>query len=358
MDKITLLGSAGPDDYLPALSAQDLAVPKEDLAALDAGGEALDAIMAVAAVLAEKALHNPITLLIQDQRKETTKRGYKLSLAAFFKHLGFGPDPSPAVVRAFVGLSPHHIALLLAGYRTAMLEQKLSSATMNTRLAPIRSLLAFCLRLGYSQTNGRDLVKNEKVRAYRDTSGPAAETIDRILKLPDRTQLRGMRDYAILRLLCDNGLRRAEVTSLAVADFLPGQGQLLVMGKGHSDKEPIDLAPRTVRAVAAYLSAASHRDGALFRNLDHRPGYAGAGLTPDGLHDMIGTYGKKLGMTLTPHKFRHYAISWLAEETNGNIPLIMQFSRHARYDTVQKYVDAVNNQQGKLSRMLADRHGD
>ncbi len=333
-------------DYSPAPPADHL------------GGINVAELEAAAAQLAQKALLNPITLLLQDQRKETTKRGYRLSLAAFFKYLGFGPDPSPAVVHAFVGQEPHHIALQLAGFRAAMLEAKASPATMNARMSAIRSLLAMCLRLGYSKTNGRDLVKNEKVRAYRDTRGPLAETVDRMLALPDRETLKGKRDFAILHLLCDNGLRRAEVWALTVADFDPVEKRLAVLGKGRTDKEWIELPAITTRAVYAYLGAAGHKDGPLFRNCDHRPEFAGAGLTRDGLHDMVAAYGNKLGIKITPHKFRHYAISWLAVKTNGNIPLIMQFSRHARYDTVQKYVDAVQNQQGALSRMLAERHGE
>ena len=328
--------------------------PEVDLAEIQARTE----IQAAAERLAQKVLLNPITLLLQDQRKDTTKRGYRLSLAAFFRYLGFGPDPSAAVVHAFVSQEPHHVALQLAGFRAAMLEGRLSPATMNARMSAIRSLLAMCLRLGYSKTNGRDLVKNEKVRAYRDTRGPLAETVDRVLALPDRTTLKGKRDFAILRLLCDNGLRRAEVWALTVTDFDPFERRLAVIGKGRTDKDWIELPAITARAVSAYLSAAAHAEGPLFRSCDHRPAFAGKGLTRDGLHDMIQTYGKKIGIALTPHKFRHYAISWLAVKTNGNIPLIMQFSRHARYDTVQKYVDAVQNQQGALSRMLAERHGE
>lgn len=350
------------DDYLPSGNDDYLPTGDDDPARANAGSliTLLDMteMQAAAEKLAGAALHNPITLLLQDQRKETTRRGYRLSLSAFFKYLGFGPNPSPAVVHAFVSQEPHHIALQLAGYRAHMLEQKLSSSTINTRMAPIRSLLAFSLRLGFSKTNGRDLVRNEKVRVYRDTRGPLAETVDRILQLPDRQALKGKRDYAILRLLCDNGMRRAEVWALTVEDFDVIERRIKILGKGHSDKEWIELAPGTARAVHEYLTAARHTDGPLFRSCDRRPGAADNGLTRDGLHDMIVAYGNKLGIKLTPHKFRHYAISWLAVKTNGNIPLIMQFSRHARYDTVQKYVDAIQNQQGALSRMLADRHDD
>ena len=321
--------------------------------------EALAAMQMIAEQLREKALANPITLLIQDFPKPSTQKNYRLSLSAFFVHLGFGPQPSPAAVRAFVSLDAHQLALLLGDYRAAMLRQKLSAATVNSRLAAIRSLLAYCKKNGLAQTDARGLVKNEKVRAYRDTRGPAAETVHRILALPDRETLRGKRDYAILRLLCDNGLRRAEVCSLRVADFDTHENRLEIFGKGQTDREWIEAAPATARALAEYLAAAGHVDGPLFRSCDRRPEYAGGALTGDALHDMIQDYGQRIGIKrLTPHKFRHYAITWLSGKVDGNLILIQQFTRHARIETVRKYVDNARNQQGRLSRLLAEQHGD
>jgi site-specific recombinase XerC len=40
-----------------------------------------------------------------------------------------------------------------------------------------------------------------------------------MLEIPDRSTIKGIRDYAILRLLWDNALRRNEICSLDVGDF-------------------------------------------------------------------------------------------------------------------------------------------
>ncbi|TRU31726.1 MAG: hypothetical protein EWV80_00185 [Microcystis aeruginosa Ma_QC_B_20070730_S2] len=44
--------------------------------------------------------------------------------------------------------------------------------------------------------------------------------------------LKGVRDAAILRLLWDNALRRAEVCSLDLEDYSSGDLKLLIKGKG------------------------------------------------------------------------------------------------------------------------------
>ena len=65
----------------------------------------------------------------------------------------------------------------------------------------------------------------------------------------------GKRDYAMLRLLWDNALRRAEVCGLDWVDFHPGEARLYLKGKGKIDKEPIDLAPATVEAISDWIAS-------------------------------------------------------------------------------------------------------
>ena len=75
----------------------------------------------------------------------------------------------------------------------------------------------------------------------------------------------GKRDYAMLRLLWDNALRRAEVCGLDRADFHPKEARLLLKGKGRIDKEPIDLAAATVEAISDWLvSMGESKSPALF----------------------------------------------------------------------------------------------
>jgi integrase/recombinase XerC len=59
-----------------------------------------------------------------------------------------------------------------------------------------------------------------KVDGYRDTAGIAPQGFQSIISLPDRATLKGCRDYAILRLLWDNALKRGEISNLNVEDFV------------------------------------------------------------------------------------------------------------------------------------------
>ena len=313
-------------------------------------------------------LDDPAALLLRDVRKPTTRRAYAAGLRHFFTLAGYvnpdgGPDPHPSHVRAFLARSPPQIALQLAQYSTQMRAAGLSPATINARLAAVRSLLKMSYRLGLSQTDGRGLVDGERPEAYRDTRGTDLRNIKRLLALPDRRTLRGKRDAAMLRLLCTAALRRAELCALDVSDFDPAEGTLLVLGKGKSQRKAITLPPGCISALRSYLSAAKHADGPLFRNVARRytladPARAAGRLTPDGLYKIVADYGQKLGLRLTPHKLRHSAITIFLDSSGGNILEAQGLSRHADLRTLSIYDDNRHDRGGRAIAALDELLGD
>jgi integrase/recombinase XerC len=305
-----------------------------------------------------------LALLLADKRSPGTRRAYAADLGDFFRHAYTVAEPTPDVVAAFLGLPAPQIALHLAGYKAHLLGRRLSEATINRRLAAVRSLLAFCYRLGLAATDGRGLVRGEKHRAYRDTRGIDEPTLRRLVALPGTDTLRGLRDTALLRLLGENALRRAEVCSCTVSSFSAADCRLLILGKGRgTQREPVTLSPRCAAAIAAYLEAAGHGadpDGALFRNVDPRPDVRGRGLTVDGLYDIVRGYGRRLDLNLSCHKLRHTGITLALEATNGDLRACQQFSRHAdpriliRYDDIRND-DRRRDRAGEITRAISDR---
>lgn len=298
-----------------------------------------------------------LRLLLADKRSPATKRAYAADLRDFF-----GEELSSREVEQFVTLPPAEIARLLVTYKADLLERGLTEATVNRRLAAIRSLLKFCYRLGWSQTDGRSLVEGERVVAYRDTRGVNAETVKKLFQAADTgdpNDLTALRDLALLRLLCENALRRAEVCSLNVFDFRPDQRRIYVLGKGKgTQKEPETLSERAVEALQRYVTAAGHGgqpDAPLLRNVDPRPDYNGLRLTGDGIYHIVRYLGARAGVPdLTPHKLRHTAITIALDLTDGNVRAVRDLSRHARLETLQRYDDNRKNFQGSVSEKLSN----
>ena len=124
----------------------------------------------------------------------------------------------------------------------------LAEATINPRLAALKALVVMGLNLGVCDfTLAR--VKGEKLTKYRDTSAINSDTFSAILATCDRATLAGKRDYALLRLLWSNALRRAFVSKLSIGDFDRTNGTLKILGKGRgTESQIINLGDATSAA--------------------------------------------------------------------------------------------------------------
>ncbi|MFM7717666.1 MAG: site-specific integrase, partial [Microcystis sp.] len=97
----------------------------------------------------------------------------------------------------FLTLDRHGAYALVSRYKGDLIKNNLKSATINRRLAAIKSLVCFTYNCGHCEFM-LEAVKSEKLSAYRDTSGVDPETFKRVLSGIDRTSLKGVRDYALL----------------------------------------------------------------------------------------------------------------------------------------------------------------
>ena len=303
-------------------------------------------------------------LLVQQQKKPDTQRAYRDNVRRFFADLyGSDPkaDPDPKLVRCFLALPPAEIAFQLARQSQMLVDLGRSAATVNLRLSAVRALIDLAHKFRNPDgslmcaTDSKNLVKSMKAEAYRDTRGPGMANVHKLLALPDRTTLIGRRDFALLWLLADNGLRRFEICGLQVQHFEMGGRRLSILGKRRDSREWVTLDQDTLDAIQEYLAAAGHRDGALFRNCAVRASVKGMALREDGLDDIMRRYGKQIGLpNLSCHKFRHFAITALLDATGGDMRRVQKFSRHKNLNILGIYDDNREDHQGALSVMLGD----
>lgn len=167
--------------------------------------------------------------LLADKRSLNTRHAYEKDLKDFFQFIAMA-TPTPELVVQFLSLDRFRAIALVLKYKAHLIERGLKEATINRRLAAIKSLVTFARKLGQCNYTLED-IKGEKVKAYRDTTGVDKDTYKKMLLIPDRSTLKGKRDYARLRLLWDNALRRSEI-SLADIKGLDLEGRsLLILGK-------------------------------------------------------------------------------------------------------------------------------
>ncbi len=127
--------------------------------------------------------------------------------------------------------------------------------------APATSRVYLSMLRALARELGRDL-DADAVRVPRYEPGPPETLTDtdyaNLLRVPDRRALAGKRDYALLRVLGDCGLRSAELRSLRAQDLRRPRAnarhhRLFVRGKGGRERE-VPVPEAVQHALEAWLS--------------------------------------------------------------------------------------------------------
>jgi integrase/recombinase XerC len=237
-------------------------------------------------------------------------------------------------------------------YRANLLEQDLSPATINRRLAALRSLVKLARTLGMVPW-GLD-VPSVRSEAYRDTRGPEKPALRRLYGY-----LRGFegpkaaRDMALIRLMYDLALRRGEVTALDFADVDLEGGTLAVLGKGRTEKEKLTLPVATKEALKTWIETRETDPGPLFTNFDR----AGKGrrLTGRSIERIVKKLGEAVGVEVRPHGLRHAAITEALDATGGDVRAVQRFSRHSDLRTLMLYDDNRSDLAGEVAKIVSKK---
>lgn len=295
-----------------------------------------------------------LAALLADKRSHNTKLVYAKDLRDFFLAIAQQP-PTQQSVAQFLQLGKFEAIATVLRYKAELIERGLAEATINRRIAAVKSLVNYARNIGKCDWSLQD-VQGEKVKPYRDTSGVDLEAYRRVLAVPDRQTLKGKRDYALLRLLWENALRRSEVVRTNVADFSVEERSLLIYGKGQgTQKEAVSLSQPTVAALVEWLGARSRvqKESPLFIALDRA--YSGQRLTGTGLYKLVQFYCQTAGIQkpMSPHRIRHSGITQALEATNGDVRAVQKLSRHSKLETLMIYDDARTNAQQQVTDLLA-----
>ncbi len=295
--------------------------------------------------------------LLADKRSLNTRTAYAKDLRDFFRFAANVASPTPELVTQFLQLEQFDALALVLKYKSHLLNERgLKEATVNRRLAALKALVNFARKLGKCNYTLSD-IRGEKVVPYRDTTGISHIAYRSLLAVPDRNTLKGKRDYAILRLLWDNALRRSEISLADIKDLDESRRYLLILSKGKgSQKIAVTLSQPTVDAVLDWLRTRKEKNlnKPLFIALD-RASY-GHRLTGTAIYKLVEKVAReaKISKKLSPHRIRHSGITAALEATGGDVRKVQKLSRHANLNTLMIYDDNRQDVQGEISDLLAD----
>lgn len=284
-----------------------------------------------------------------DGRNPRTLDAYRRDLEDFRAFLNVPTSNDAARVLLASGQGAANETAL--SYRAALLARKLAPATVNRRLAAVRSLVKLARLLGLvSWTLDVTSVKAER---YRDTKGPGRVGVVRLFgALEGCTTGKAVRDVAVLRLLYDLALRRGEVVSLDVADVDLDAGTVAVLGKGRTQRTKLTLPEPTKAALSNWLLLRGTTPGAFFPSFDRAK--KGDRLTGRSIARLVREIGELAGLgTVRPHGLRHAAITEALALTRGDVRAVQRFSRHRDLRVLTVYDDNREDLGGEVARLVA-----
>ena len=165
---------------------------------------------------------------------------------------------------------------------------------------PFQNINAFFNWLVAQDYLAKNPLKANGLKKRKDDGNvkPASiEALQSFLKAPDRKSYTGMRDYAIIVLMLDTGIRTKELLNLHISDFDAKAGCIVVS----------KLVAKTRKTRTVYLSASTVRLIADFQEIKPQacddwlfPNYEGKQLKVGHLDKAFLKYSQKSGIKITP----------------------------------------------------------
>ena len=219
----------------------------------------------------------------------------------------------------------------------------LSKKTQNYYLIALRAFLKYLARREVKSLPA-ERIELAKV-SERTLDLITSEELSRLLSSPNGSNIKSLRDKAILELLFSTGLRVSELCALP-RDMNIDADELSIRGKGGKVRV-VFISPEARSAVKSYLSKRKDLEDALFVRVDREDGKTSTGkreinvrggLNRHSIERIVREYAMKSGMSkkVTPHTIRHsFATDLLSN--GADIRSVQALLGHASIVTTQIY---------------------
>ena len=190
--------------------------------------------------------------------------------------------------------------------------------------------------------NPAEMLESPKIRQ----SLPKHLTLEDSLKLLNSVNGQySERDYCILTLFLNCGMRLSELVGLNLTD-ISSEGSLRILGKGNKERV-VYLNQACLEALNAYLKVRPNEKlpanykNALFISRNNRR------ISNKTVQHIVKTYLEKAGLGdlgYSTHKLRHTAATLMYQQGNVDVRVLKEVLGHANLGTTQIYTHVANKQ--------------
>jgi len=214
-------------------------------------------------------------------------------------------------------------------------------SSVSRSLASVRALYAYLHLRGEVKDDPTYRLKTPKAEKKLPQILTTSE-VNLLLKCPDTTTLKGMRDKAMLELLYATGIKVSELISLNKADIDLDFGYIKCVGENEARIVP--LGKTAIRALRDYIVGArgemvlTSDEKSLFVNCN------GTRMTRQGFWKLVKSYANEADIKkdITPHTLRHSFAAHLLEN-GADLASIQEMLGHKDIVSTQVYTKLMKN---------------
>lgn len=223
-------------------------------------------------------------------------------------------------------------------YRRNETDKRLSTASVNTRIGAVKTFYNFLANDGVVTDN-----PSKKVAFMRedvDTVQPLSDDeLKRLITAPDKSSYAQYRDYVILLLMVDTGMRISEICGIEMPEVDVKSRHIVLPGSKTKNRRPrvLPLSPEVAKHVQTLMNESLTYFGDTVQYVFCTN--AGERLSPRSVYKYLKRYAQSAGIKsrVTPHVIRHNFAKMAA--LNGmDIFSLMRLMGHADIATTRRYV--------------------
>ncbi|MBI3459728.1 tyrosine-type recombinase/integrase, partial [Candidatus Acetothermia bacterium] len=259
-------------------------------------------------------------------RSRKTHLIYEWVFGTFSKHLR-GDVPLEAIDTA-----------TLRAYFSSRLEQGYRPSSLSMHYRTLHTLFAWAVRERLIRANPLDGIPKPKMPKIFPFMLDESQVVA-LVQACDTSSKYGCRNYAILLILLDCGLRLNELIGLRLDDVSLLQRSLKVHGKGAKDRI-VYMGAKTAKALRHWIEVRGFKVGYADNLFISRTGEI---LKPRHVQYIIIEIGKRSGlkMRLSPHKLRHVSAT-LAVKHGMDTFTLQRLYGWENVQTAMRYVNAAS----------------
>ena len=224
----------------------------------------------------------------------------------------------------------------IKGYLAYLQENGKKTSTVSRNLASIRSFYQYSVRVKDIKKDPTENVQSPKIEK-RIPNVLSTKEVELLLEQPEDTDLKGIRDKAMLEFAYATGMRVTEIISLDIKDINVKEGYVIC--KTGTKQRTIPLGEMSIKALKNYVDESrpylikSDDEPSLFVNIN------GKRLTRQGFWKIVKFYKEQahIDKEITPGVLRHSFATHLLQN-GADLKAIQTMLGHSDISSTQVYM--------------------